>query len=96
MNGVNRNTKETSFWLIYILGLAKLPYIMVNYIKSIYFRKSVVKPSSVFLSHFRNLCFAITYNGTGQVADREELRLSAAYENLQGDEGDDAQHQRGA
>ena len=33
---------------------------MVNYIKSIYFRKSVVKPPSVFLNHFRNLCFSIT------------------------------------
>ena len=43
------------------LGLAKPPYIMVNYIKSIYFRKSVVEPPSVFLNHFRNLCFSITF-----------------------------------
>ena len=26
--------------------------------------------------------FLVFYNGTGQIADREELRLSAAYENL--------------
>ena len=29
--------------------------------------------------------FLVFYNGPGQVADREELRLSAAYENLQGE-----------
>ena len=50
-----------SFIFIYILRLAKPPYIMVNYIKSIYFRKSVVKSPSVFLNHFRNLCFSITF-----------------------------------
>ena len=29
--------------------------------------------------------FLVFYNGTGRVADREELRLSTAYENLQGE-----------
>ena len=47
---------------LFILGLAEQSCIVVNYIKSIYFRKSVVKLPSVFSNHFRNLCFSITFN----------------------------------
>ena len=48
----------------------------------------LVKDKSLYSSVLLRLPapkFLVFYNGTGQVADREELRLSAAYENLQGE-----------
>ena len=48
----------------------------------------LVKDKSLYSSVLLRLPapkFLVFYNGTGQIADREELRLSAAYENLQGE-----------
>ena len=48
----------------------------------------LVKDKSLYSSVLLRLPapkFLVFYNGMGQIADREELRLSAAYENLQGE-----------
>ena len=48
----------------------------------------LVKDKSLYSSVLLRLPapkFLVFYNRIGQIADREELRLSAAYENLQGE-----------
>ena len=63
-----------------------IPLRNLFYIASEY--QVLVKDKSLYSSVLLRLPapkFLVFYNGTGQVADREELRLSAAYENLQGE-----------
>ena len=63
-----------------------IPLRNLFYIASEY--QVLVKDRSLYSSVLLRLPapkFLVFYNGTGQVADREELRLSAAYENLQGE-----------
>mgnify|MGYP004455784165 CR=1 FL=1 len=63
-----------------------IPLRNLFYIASEY--QILVKDKSLYSSVLLRLPapkFLVFYNGTGQVADREELRLSAAYENLQGE-----------
>ena len=63
-----------------------IPLRNLFYIASEY--QILVKDKSLYSSVLLRLpapTFLVFYNGTGQVADREELRLSAAYENLQGE-----------
>ena len=63
-----------------------IPLRNLFYIASEY--QILVKDQSLYSSVLLRLPapkFLVFYNGTGQIADREELRLSAAYENLQGE-----------
>ena len=63
-----------------------MPLRNLFYIASEY--QILVKDKSLYSSVLLKLPapkFLVFYNGTGQVGDREEMRLSAAYENLQGE-----------
>ena len=63
-----------------------IPLRNLFYIASEY--QILVKDKSLYSSVLLRLPapkFLVFYNGTGRVADREELRLSTAYENLQGE-----------
>ena len=63
-----------------------IPLRNLFYIASEY--QILVKDKSLYSSVLLKLPapkFLVFYNGTGRVADREELRLSTAYENLQGE-----------
>ena len=63
-----------------------MPLRNLFYIASEY--QILVKDKSLYSSVLLKLPapkFLVFYNGTGKVGDREEMRLSAAYENLQGE-----------